>query len=556
VDRDQVAALLALTRALMPPIRGVVHAAADFDDAMLSETTAARLIAATRPKADGAWNLHLETEPDSLDFFVLFSSVAAQLGAAGAGAYATANEFLNALARHRHAQGRPAMSIGWGMIDEVGVAVSRDGYVGSVLRRNGHIGLSPQRLLREFETLLRTTPVEASVADIDWARWARANPQLAGLPMARANVPAGPTDDGSCASHADRVRAATPAERAAMLPTLIAPILRAITGLTDEQLAADQVVDIDSLSAVELRVHLQRELEISVPAVTLQRNLTLSALTGLLADELDQAPDDRPGVELTVHQFASADGLNVYGHLSVPAGPGPHPAVVVCTTGQGGALGANGEYVQISEHVPLRAAGLAVFTVDQRGAPGHGSQFHAQAEMGGADIDDVIAAGRYLATIPGIDAKRVSILGTSRGAYSALLALERAPTLWHRAALLMGLYDPAVLVAAHRSQPGRLLPVETAVSAREIEDYFAAGQRQPLAALAEVTTPLLVVHGDADPVIPLAQAEELAARARQLGLPAQLLAVPGLGHDSDHASGAWADIWPEIGDFLTAGRDS
>jgi phthiocerol/phenolphthiocerol synthesis type-I polyketide synthase C len=229
---------------------------------------------------------------------------------------------------------------------------------------------------------------------------------------------------------------------------------------------------------------------------------------------------------------------------------------VVCTAGEGGALGADGEYLQTSEHMPLRAAGLAVFTVDQRGAPGHGAQFHARAEMGGADIDDVIAAGRYLATLPAIDANRVSILGTSRGAYSALLALERSPALWHRAALLMGFYDPAVLVAAHQSAPGRLLPVGPAVSRRDVEDYFAAAHRQPLPELASVSTPMLVVHGDADPVIPPAQAEELAARAKKLSLPARLLTVPGLGHDSEHASPAWADIWPEIGDFLTAGRES
>ncbi|MEK8173472.1 ketoreductase domain-containing protein [Streptomyces sp. M19] len=69
---------------------------------------------ATRPKADGAWNLHLHTRRDELDFFVLFSSIAAQLGAVAAGAYASANEFLNGLARHRHALGLSATSIGWG----------------------------------------------------------------------------------------------------------------------------------------------------------------------------------------------------------------------------------------------------------------------------------------------------------------------------------------------------------------------------------------------------------------------------------------------------------
>ncbi|MEK8173471.1 hypothetical protein NKH77_44715 [Streptomyces sp. M19] len=54
------------------------------------------------------------------------------------------------------------------MIDTVGVAVSRNGTVGNILRRNGHLGLAPAQLVAELGTLLRTRPVEASVADIDW----------------------------------------------------------------------------------------------------------------------------------------------------------------------------------------------------------------------------------------------------------------------------------------------------------------------------------------------------------------------------------------------------
>ncbi|MBB5156453.1 SDR family NAD(P)-dependent oxidoreductase [Saccharopolyspora phatthalungensis] len=551
-DGDQVAALLTRVRGQLPPIAGIVHGAADFDDVVLSDTDAVRLVGATRPKADGAWNLHLHTQADTLDFFVLFSSVAAQLGAAGAGAYATANEFLNALARYRNAQGLPATAVGWGMIDDVGVAVSRDGHVGSVLRRNGHVGMPPARLVAELETLLRTRPVEASVADIDWPRWARANSQLAPQSRFRNLVPAGTADGSGDESLPRRLREASPAERAKLLPAAITPLLQRTTGLTDSQLDEEQAVDIDSLTAVELRVLLQKELGVAVPAVKLQRNLNVTGLAELLGDELDRAPAETLGLteSLTVHEVVSADGLTIYGHLSVPAGPGPHPAVVVCTAGEGGALDAEGDYVHVSEHAPLHAAGFAVFTVDQRGAPGHGPEFSAMAEMGGGDVDDVIAAAGYLAELPEIDAARISILGTSRGAYDALLALEREPAWWHRAVLLMGMYDPALLVAAERAQPGTLLPHRSGISPSEIEAYFAAPERQPLTSLGDLAAPLLIVHGDADEVVPVAQAHDLAARMRQLDLPAQLVTVPGLAHDSEHGGESWGDLWPQIADFL------
>lgn len=548
-DRAQVSALLADVRADMPPIAGVVHAAADFDDVLLSNTDAARLIAATRPKADGAWHLHRETLGERLDFFVLFSSFAAQLGAVGVGAYAAANEFLNGLARYRRAQGLPATSVGWGMIDDVGVAVSRDGFVGDALRRVGHLGISPAQLVAELGALLHTRPAEVSVADIDWPRWARANPQLAPLPRFATMVPASAADSGD-ESVGKRLREASPADRAALLPALVTPLLQRTTGLTEQQLGEEQAVDVDSLTAVDVRVLLQKHLGVAVPAVRLQRSLSVGVLVELLVDELDRT---QPDTATALHEITSADGLVIYGHLSVPPDTGPHPAVVVCTAGEGGALNADGDHAHLSEHAPLLAAGFAVLTVDQRGAPGHGPDFTAMAEMGGGDVDDVIAATRYLADLPEIDGSRIGIVGTSRGAYTALLALERRPDLWRHAALLLGLYDPATLIAAEHAQPGTLLPADSGFSSADVESYFAAPERQPLAGVGTLGTPLLIVHGDADSVVPIAQSEELAAQVRAAGLSAEMIAVPGLAHDSEHEDQVWAGLWPEISQFLREG---
>jgi dipeptidyl aminopeptidase/acylaminoacyl peptidase len=51
-------------------------------------------------------------------------------------------------------------------------------------------------------------------------------------------------------------------------------------------------------------------------------------------------------------------------------------------------------------------------------------------------------------------------------------------------------------------------------------------------------------------MMPLTQALQLADRARELGLSARLVTVPGMGHDNDHAGKVWAELWPEITYFL------
>jgi acyl transferase domain-containing protein/acyl carrier protein len=104
------------------PLRGVVYAAGVLDDAVLSEQNWDRFARVMGPKVHGAWHLHCLTEKLELDFFVMFSSLAALLGSPGQGNYAAANAFLDALAHHRRTQGLPALSVNWGPWEDSGMA--------------------------------------------------------------------------------------------------------------------------------------------------------------------------------------------------------------------------------------------------------------------------------------------------------------------------------------------------------------------------------------------------------------------------------------------------
>ncbi|MBV8787297.1 MAG: type I polyketide synthase, partial [Mycobacterium sp.] len=124
------ARLVAAATATGLPLRGVLHAAAVFENAMLANMTDELIDRNWAPKVYGAWNLHQATTAIPLDWFCLFSSAVGLVGSPGQGAYAAANGWLDAFARWRRTQGLPATAVGWALWAEVGRATEHRAEIG------------------------------------------------------------------------------------------------------------------------------------------------------------------------------------------------------------------------------------------------------------------------------------------------------------------------------------------------------------------------------------------------------------------------------------------
>ena len=90
-------------------------------------------------KVKGTWNLYntlqLSCQVLQLDFFLLTSSVSGSVGTAAESNYCADNHFLDLFAGYLRSQGLPAVSIGIGMIPEVGYLHDNpDGIIGAEFR--------------------------------------------------------------------------------------------------------------------------------------------------------------------------------------------------------------------------------------------------------------------------------------------------------------------------------------------------------------------------------------------------------------------------------------
>ncbi|HBY95876.1 MAG TPA: hypothetical protein DEP84_18300, partial [Chloroflexi bacterium] len=167
-------------------------------------------------------------------------------------------------------------------------------------------------------------------------------------------------------------------------------------------------------------------------------------------------------------------------------------------------------------------------------------------------IDDLLAATRYLAARPQIDGRRLGLMGTSRGAYSGLLALTRASALWQAAVLNMGFYDPLTHVQHEHVTRPTTSPFThfSGHSWEQVFAYYRDPSRNPLTRLRQVRTPLLVIHGDADPIIDVKQALMLLTAATAARVPITFQVIAGMDHDLEQTHPAWSALWAQIVAFF------
>ena len=171
----------------------------------------------------------------------------------------------------------------------------------------------------------------------------------------------------------------------------------------------------------------------------------------------------------------------------------------------------------------LAATGCAVVAPNQRGSTGYGAA-HADAisdDWGVPDRIDVCRIGRALHRGRRAGARAPILYGESYGAYLALLAAGHRPDLW----------SGCVAVAPFLS--GARLHAEASPAVRaEVERLGGRGGADVLAVARRIDGPLLVVHGDRDPTVPVTQSRALRHHLRRPGRTRlEYVEVAGAGHD-------------------------
>lgn len=290
-DTAGLSATLSRLRARLPPIRGIVHAAGVLADSLLVHQSRRELREVLAPKVLGAWNLHLLTSADPLDFLVFFSSATALLGSPGQSNHAAANAFLGALANYRRHRGLPALCIDWGAFAEVGAA-ARTTERRSSLSRRGMDLLPPEHGVALFHRLLASDLTQVGLLWLDEARWLQVHTQVAASAFFAGL--ARPSDEPAPQQHARHWRELLARAPSDELPTIYAHLLR-------EQLAA--MLQLDS-EHIDMRASLLSLGLDSLMALGLRNRIEVMSGHRLQASLMWRFPT----IEQLVHHLAELEG--------------------------------------------------------------------------------------------------------------------------------------------------------------------------------------------------------------------------------------------------------
>ncbi|KAH6614378.1 polyketide synthase [Chaetomium sp. MPI-SDFR-AT-0129] len=124
----------------LPHICGIIHAAMVLRDGLIEDMSHDDYQEVIRPKVRGATNIHnvLIQSKASLDYFVALSSAAGILGSRGQAAYAAANTFLDSLMHLRASKGFPGVSLDLTAVTGAGYLAGNAERQKDILRNFGH----------------------------------------------------------------------------------------------------------------------------------------------------------------------------------------------------------------------------------------------------------------------------------------------------------------------------------------------------------------------------------------------------------------------------------
>ncbi len=194
--------------------------------------------------------------------------------------------------------------------------------------------------------------------------------------------------------------------------------------------------------------------------------------------------------------------------------------------------------------------GYMVLAPNYRGSSGYGKDFENANlfDMGGGDLQDVLAGVDWIKRTGYLDPKKIAVMGGSYGGYLSMMAVTKAPEVWAAGVPIVPFVN--WFTEIENEDPG-LQQSDLATMGDVVKNKALYEDRSPINFIDQIKAPLLLLAGGHDPRCPKSETQQVVDAIKKRRGTVDYKIYENEGHGFARVENQ-IDAYRRVADFLMA----
>src|SRR5580658_8350235 len=194
--------------------------------------------------------------------------------------------------------------------------------------------------------------------------------------------------------------------------------------------------------------------------------------------------------------------------------------------------------------------GYMVLAPNYRGSTGYGKEFQQANlfDMGGGDLQDVLAGVDWIKQTGHLDPKKIAVMGGSYGGYLSMMAVTKAPEVWAAGVPIVPFVNWFTEI---ENEDPVLQQSDLATMGDPVKNKALYEERSPINFIDQIKAPLLLLAGGHDPRCPKSETQQVVDAIKKRGGTVDSKVYENEGHGFARVENQ-IDAYKRVADFLLA----
>jgi len=194
--------------------------------------------------------------------------------------------------------------------------------------------------------------------------------------------------------------------------------------------------------------------------------------------------------------------------------------------------------------------GYMVLAPNYRGSTGYGKEFQQANlfDMGGGDLQDVLAGVDWIKQTGHLDPKKIAVMGGSYGGYLSMMAVTKAPEVWAAGVPIVPFVNWFTEI---KNEDPVLQQSDLATMGDSVKNKALYEERSPINFIDQIKAPLLLLAGGHDPRCPKSETQQVVDAIKKRGGKVDYKIYENEGHGFARVENQ-IDAYKRVADFLLA----